>query len=175
MSGLGPCLAGVEGTGAPETPGRGAQVSEIALQDVVHLPDAGGAGAVRGTAVRPPPDRARCAALRADFETQRGEPETGGLADGDYAHYYDLNGRLDKAVDEVAEHLSICAAIEEANSWPSWPRTWAAASSEAAPNSMRRGASHETGAVLAHPSVDDVPCPAVPQAAPTTLRRKPER
>ncbi|MFE7116312.1 GntR family transcriptional regulator [Streptomyces sp. NPDC057654] len=85
------------------TPGRGAQVSEIALQDVVHLfqmREALEPYAARLCARRP--DRARFAALRADFETQRAELEGDGPADGDYTRYYELIGRLDKAVDEVA-------------------------------------------------------------------------
>ncbi|WP_421106287.1 hypothetical protein [Streptomyces sp. NEAU-S77] len=80
------------------------------------------------------PDRARFAALRADFETQRGEPETGGPADGDNAHRRATNPRPPRRPRSTS--TTACAT-----SWPSWPRTWAAASSEAAANSVRRGAS----------------------------------
>ncbi|MEV0261208.1 GntR family transcriptional regulator [Streptomyces sp. NPDC050617] len=94
------------------TPGRGAQVSEIALRDVVHLfqmREALEPYAARLCARRP--DRARFAALRADFETQRAELEAGGPADGDYAHYYELIGRLDKAVDEVADNPYLVTSL----------------------------------------------------------------
>jgi DNA-binding GntR family transcriptional regulator len=83
------------------TPGRGAVVAQLALQDVVHLfqmrealePYAARLCA-RGA------DRHVFGELRIEFDSQRVRLESGLPPDGDYAEYYALITRLDTAIDE---------------------------------------------------------------------------
>ncbi len=131
------------------TPGRGALVAQLALQDVVHLfqmREALEPYAARLCARNS--DRREFAKLRAAFEDRRDVFEKGSPPHGDYAEYYALIKRMDTAIDEgsanpylreslerlrthlqrlrqiakrrpprmaqtVAEHLAICAAIQD--------------------------------------------------------------
>jgi DNA-binding GntR family transcriptional regulator len=84
-------------------PGRGAQVSEIALQDVVDLfqmREALESYAARLCARRP--ERGRFAELCADFEAQRAALETQEPPGGDYSEYYALIARMDDAINQGA-------------------------------------------------------------------------
>lgn len=94
------------------TPGRGAQVSEITLQDVVSLfqmREALETYAARLCARRP--DRARFADLQAAFETQRAQFETGEPEGGDYGPYYALIAQLDEAVDAGARNPYLLSSL----------------------------------------------------------------
>ncbi|QDN93464.1 GntR family transcriptional regulator [Streptomyces sp. RLB3-6] len=94
------------------TPGRGAQVSEITLQDVVSLfqmREALETYAARLCARRP--DRARFADLQAAFETQRAQFETAEPEGGDYGPYYALIAQLDEAVDAGAQNPYLLSSL----------------------------------------------------------------
>ncbi|MEU0968485.1 GntR family transcriptional regulator [Streptomyces sp. NPDC005917] len=93
-------------------PGRGSQVTEIALQDVVHLfqmREALEPYAARLCARRP--DRVRFGGLVADFDEQRAQLDAGGPADGDYSRYYALIGELDTAIDDGANNPYLQASL----------------------------------------------------------------
>jgi DNA-binding GntR family transcriptional regulator len=83
------------------TPGRGALVAQLALQDVVHLfqmREALEPYAARLCARNS--DRGEFGELRAAFEDQRDVFEKGLPRQGDYAEYYALIKRMDTAIDE---------------------------------------------------------------------------
>jgi DNA-binding GntR family transcriptional regulator len=94
------------------TPGRGAHVSEIALQDVVHLfqmREALEPYAARLSARTQ--NRSRFAELRAEFEVQRAELEKGGPSGGDYSAYYELIARLDAAIDASTDNPYLLSGL----------------------------------------------------------------
>lgn len=93
-------------------PGRGAQVSEIALQDVVHLfqmREALETYAARLCARSP--ERGRFAELRADFEAQRAALEAPEPPGSDYSRYYALIARLDDAINQGARNPYLLAGL----------------------------------------------------------------
>ncbi|MEU0968483.1 GntR family transcriptional regulator [Streptomyces sp. NPDC005917] len=94
------------------TPGRGAQVSEITLQDVVSLfqmREALETHAARLCARRP--DRPRFAELQAAFEAQRTRFEAGEPENGDYGSYYALIAQLDEAIDAGAMNPYLLSSL----------------------------------------------------------------
>ena len=94
-------------------PGRGAIVSEIALQDVVHLfqmREALESYASRLCARRP--DRGVFCELRVEFEAQREEFTAAARPEGDgYDDYFSLISRLDDATDRGANNPYLLDAL----------------------------------------------------------------
>jgi DNA-binding GntR family transcriptional regulator len=96
------------------TPGRGAVVAQLALQDVVHLfqmREALEPYAARLCARQP--DRREFGELCAAFEEQKAVLEKGLAPGSAYAEYYALINRMDSAIDEGAGNPYVLESLEK--------------------------------------------------------------